>query len=237
MPKQQHFGRRRAVHRGSPPGEAAVLAPFQRHAHDLEDACLRFAVIVEGREWLVEVPIARVQLIFDQAGRSLGCRMPRQLGARRHRTVGGFFDSIKSAYKSATRVVKHALPKVAQQAIHHVEKTAEKGAKMAWDAHMLAKDVVLSDAFSAGLVAASFAVPALAPAAAAVNAARILVRQVETGKKAAEMVARGIQQTPQIVAAIRKGDLAKLNAQKLVTQARKGSGVAQQMMGALRQLR
>lgn len=216
---------------------AAVIQPFARHAHDLSDAVFRFACIVDGRRWTVEVPLRSVQISFEKHARALGCPLPRSLGARtEHRTIGGFFDSIKKAYKSVTRKVKHALPKVAQRAIHHVEKTAEKAAAVTWRAHMLAKDIVKSDAFAAAMVGASFVVPALAPAAAAVIAARTMLRNIEAGKQAAQAIARGVQQTPAMLQAITRGQRTKQNAKTLVTQAKQGSTVARQFMGAFRQL-
>lgn len=215
----------------------SVIQPFRRHAQDLSSATFRFAAIVDGRRWTVEVPLRSVQISFEKHARAVGCPLPRSLGARtQHRTIGGFFDSIKKAYKSVTRKVKHALPKVAQRAIHHVEKTAEKAAKYTWDAHMIARDIVKSDAFAAGLVGASFVVPALAPAAAAVVAARTMLKNIDAGKRAAQAIARGVQQTPAMLQAITRGQRAKADAQTLVTSAKTGSTVARQFMGAFRQL-
>lgn len=216
---------------------SSIVLGIERFVRDYNDAHLCVPVVVDGREWLVEIPVGRIRLIYHQAAREEGVTLPRALGSN-CRTVGGLFSSLKKAYKRVTRKVKKALPKVARRALHHVEKTAEWGAGKVIDAHKMALNVVKSDAFAAGLVGASFLVPALAPAAAAVVAARAMIAKVEAGKRLAEGVKKGIvQMSPAVAKIIGEGKQQQANAKTMVSAARSGNNTAMQFMGALRQLK
>lgn len=210
-----------------------VTEPFAPHVHSLESAELVFVVIIDGREWTVRMPLSRVQVAFENEARRMGCALPRSLGSAR--TVGGWFSSIKNVYKKATRKVKKALPKVVRRAVHRVEKVANYGAKVAWDAHKKAKDVVLSDTFAYGLTAAAVAVPALAPAAGALHAARAIMKNIDSGVKAAKQLERGIS-SPAVKNALQMAWNTRGASQQLVNKARAGNPAAMQIMGALRQL-
>lgn len=210
-----------------------VTEPFAPHVHSLEGAELMFVVRVEGREWTVVIPLSRVQIAFEKEARRMGCALPRSLGAAR--TVGGWFSSVKNVWKKATRKVKKALPKVARRAVSRVERVANRGAKLAMRGYKVAKDVAKSDAFAYALTAAAVAVPALAPAAGAVMAARTIMNNIDKGVKAAKQLERGIS-NPTINRALKTAWNTRGAAQQLVNQARRGNRGAMGIMGALRQL-
>lgn len=181
------------------------LRPLVR---SLRDSCLFIDVEVDGRTWTVRVPLRKLHVAWCEEARRVGCVMPRRVGCPRN--VGGLFDSVSRAFRSATRAVKRAIPKSVQRAVNRVSKLARGAVRTGKKALRAAKGIVKSDAFAAGLVGASFLVPALAPAAAAAIAAQ-------------QMVARG--------------EKAAAAAKQVIRQARAGSKHAQQVMGALRQLR
>lgn len=209
---------------------AEVLMP---HVHSLDSAEVSFVVIVDGREWQVVVPLRRVQLIFHQEAARVGCPLPRSIGSAR--TLGGWFSGVSKAWKKATRKIKRALPKVARRAISRVEKTANWGAKAAWDAHLVAKKVVTSRPFAYALTAAAVAVPALAPAAGAVHAARAIMKNIEAGHQAAKALASGIK-SPSVNKALQTAWATRGASQQIINKARANNPQAMQIMGALRQM-
>jgi len=197
---------------------------------------VEITIVVDGVPLRVFVPLRQVSVVFGNEFRAVGCPLARRVGASR--SVGGLFSSISKAYKSVTRKIKHAAPKVIQRAIHKVEKTAEFVARPVIDAHKWAfkqgKRLVKSDAFAYGLTAAAFAVPVLAPAAAAVHTARQLMKHYETGVKAAKAVAGGFRSSS-ASHALRQGLAAKNGLIGMVRLAQGGDPRAQQIAGALRQ--
>jgi hypothetical protein len=197
---------------------------------------VELTIVLDGMPLRVFIPLGQVSIAFGEEFRAVGCPLARRVGSAR--TVGGFFSSIKKAYKSVTRKAKSLAPKVIRRAIHKVEKAAETVARPVIAAHMwgfnAAKRVVKSDAFAYGLTAAAFAVPVLAPAAAAVHTARQLMKHYETGVRAAKAVAGGFR-SPAAGNALRQGLAAKNGLIGMVRLAQGGDPRAQQIAGALRQ--
>lgn len=134
-------------------------------------------------------------------------------------------------YNPMAASVRAVVPKHTYRSI---ERAAQHTARSAFHA---ARNIAKSDEFAAALTAASFAVPALAPAAAAVIAAQKLQHQIHAGTKAAEEIARIGHVTPQLAHALHVGRVARHNAHQVIAGAQQGNRSAQELVGALRMFR
>lgn len=76
-------------------------------------------------QWFI--PLAHVQLRFGEELARVGCPLRQTVSGPP--SVGGFFDSVAHAYKSATRAVKKAVPKALSKAASSVTRAAERGAR------------------------------------------------------------------------------------------------------------
>lgn len=207
-----------------------------------------------------------------------------QRAMARHLGPGVGFINFKKAWRSVKRTARGALkspgafltaplkiataplgqlaPKIARDAAQSITRKAEKTANKAVK---VGRDIARSDEFAAALTAASFAVPALAPASGALLAARSLDKQIASGTKAARQLASGAQsafrgaqqltgnrsgggsgnlwkrmravQRQQLMRKVKDGADARSAAIRAVAAAKQGDPRAMALMGALRMFR
>lgn len=177
---------------------------------------------LNGSSVAVLVPLRRVRVEFGRELAAVGYPY-EAVGAVE--SVGGFFSSIKKAVKRVGKAAKGAVRKAAKG----VSRVARKyGTK----ALAYGKRIVRDKRFRAGLAIASVAVPALAPAAAAVETANRALDYYERGKRVAERVARGIER-PGDVAKLAAGAAAQEAIGVIAQRAQRGDVDAQRFVGGL----
>lgn len=182
---------------------------------------------VNGRTVKVFIPLGRVWLHFDNELQAVGCPSAASVGAPF--SVGGFFDFVKRAASSVAKAAKHVVPKAIQRAASKVAAVAKRyGGVIAQGAKFLGKNPV----FRGALMAASLAVPALAPAAAALEIANRASAVYQKGLAAAKAIKAGVH-TVQNVDAVRRGLMARSQVQAVIQQAHRGDPRARQLVGAL----
>jgi hypothetical protein len=178
---------------------------------------------VNGRTVKVFIPLSRVWLTFDEELQRVGCPSAASVGAPF--SVGGFFDFVK---KAASSVVRKVVPKAIQRAATRVVATAKKFGAAAYKG---AKAVASNPVFRGAVIAASFAVPALAPAAAALEIANRAAKVYAAGQQAAKAIKAGVN-TAQNIDAVRRGLIARQQVQAVVQRAHAGDPRAKQLVGA-----
>lgn len=182
---------------------------------------------VNGRAMKVFIPLGRVWFVFDQELQRVGCTSAAQVGAPF--SVGGFFDFVKKAAKSVASVAKRVVPKAIQRAASRVVAVAKHyGGKVVAAGKAIGRNPI----FRGALVAASLAVPALAPAAAALEIANRASAVYQKGLAAAKAIKAGIH-TAQNVDAVRRGLVAREQVQAVIQRAHAGDPRARQLVGAL----
>lgn len=182
---------------------------------------------VAGRGLMqVFIPLSRVWLSFDQELQRVGCPSAASVGAPF--SVGGFFDFVKKAAKS---VVHRVVPKAIQRAASKVVATAKKYGALAAKG---AKAIGTNPVFRGAMIAASFAIPALAPAAAALEIANRAMQAYKLGMNAAKAIKQGVH-TAENVAAVAKGLTARNQLQAVIQRAHAGDPRARQVVGAFQQ--
>lgn len=201
---------------------------------ELADGGAIVRAVVSGERYAVFVPLHRIKLEFAKELDRVDVSMGPAVGAP---SVGGLFSSLKKAYKSATRSIKRVLPKAVRRSIGRVEKIANKVARkthqIATTAARAGKAVITSPYFRAGMAAAAFAVPALAPGVLALEAANQYVKRAETVANAVKKLDRGIG-TAIDLATKRQGDQLKKGFGAILQRASGGDKKAQQFVGAMR---
>jgi hypothetical protein len=183
-------------------------------------------IVIDGRLLQVFVPLAHVWISFEEELQRVGCPSSASVGAPF--SVGGFFSFVKKAVKSIGKAVKRVVPKAIQRAASKVVHVAKKYGGKAISA---AKSVVRSPILRGALVAASFAVPALAPAAAALEVANRVANTYDKGVAAAKLIKRGIR-SPALVAQVTAGLAARQGLGGIIQKAQRGHPMARQVMGA-----
>lgn len=139
---------------------------------------------------------------------------------------GAVTSAAGSLYNTAASVVKDPIG-----AAKSVYNTAERyGGKFV----EAAGTVVRSPYFRGALVAASFAVPALAPVAGAVEAVNQAYNYYETGKKAAEDIKAGYETAENVAKVVRGIDTGKAVAD-IIGKAQGGDPRARMFVGAMQQ--
>lgn len=188
-------------------------------------------VQLSSRKLNVFVPLTRVWLTFDNEMQRVGCPSAAAVGAPF--SVGGFFSFIKKAAKSIGSAAKRLVPKAVQRAAAKVASVAKKygGAALKYG-----RMVASNPWIRRGLMAASVAVPMLAPVAGAVELANRASDAYNKGIAAARQIRAGVQ-TAENMARVARG----LNARNFVTGvvqlAQQGDSRARQVAGALQGLR
>jgi len=191
--------------------------------------------VVDGTEHQVWIPLRFIWSLFHGELQACGCPIAQEIGAPM--TVGGFFSSIKRAVKRGYRKAKKAARKVVRKAVpKRLRKAARKVYNLAKRIARGAYKIVTTREAQAVVAALGVAIPALAPAAAAVVAAQEGLRYLDRGAKAAKAIARGAKATPKLVAAMRKAKRTKAEFDRRAQQAKAGSRSAQEFVGALAQL-
>jgi hypothetical protein len=186
---------------------------------------------VNGNLYEVFVPLGHIVVRFDDELSRVGCALPTAVGACA--TVGGFWGSIKRAYKKTTRAVKRVVPKAIKRAAKRVRKFAAK--------HVIpilrtAKGIIQSRAAQAIVATISTAVPVLAPAGAAVLAAQEALRHIDMAADAAKKIEQGVKLTRKLKQQLVDGHKAKSVLQVAARQAKAGDKQARQLFGAIQQL-
>lgn len=184
------------------------------------------SVRVDGQNMQVFVPLARVFLHFDEQLAGVGCPFE---GVGEPMSVGGFFSWVK---KAASSVAAKVVPKAIQRAAANVVSTAKR-----YGAHALsaAKAIGTNKYFRMGLTAAAFAVPALAPAAAALEIANRVKSYYAIGVNAAKQIQAGVH-TAQNAALVARGLASKNAVAQIIAQAQRGDPRAKQLIGAFQHL-
>lgn len=182
-----------------------------------------------GRTIKVFIPLSRVWLTFDEELQRVGCPSAASVGAPF--SVGGFFSFVKKAASSIASVAKKVVPKAIQRAATRVVATAKRYGAAAVKG---VKTVTSNPIFRGALIAASFAVPALAPAAAALEIANRAAKIYSAGQTAAKAIKAGYN-TVQNVDAVRRGLMARQQVQAVVQRAHAGDPRAKQLVGAFQQ--
>ena len=177
---------------------------------------------VEGRLLRVFVPLSRVWLTFANELGAAGCPMEPAVGACY--SVGGFFRRIKRAVKRGGRRARRAV----RRATRKVRRTAKRYGGQALR-------IARSKYVRGGLAAASFAVPALAPAAAGLEAAHRALSHYEAGRRAAQRIKRGLR-SPGDGARMARAIAIRRGTRGIIRRARAGDQRAMQWMGAFRNL-
>lgn len=197
-----------------------------------------WATLDDGRRRQIFVPIRRVWVQFESELQAVGCPDsgavgcigPRALavGYPGQLSVGGLFDFVKKAVSKAGSVAKRLVPKAIQKAASKVVATAKRygGAVVKG-----AKTIGRSPVFRGAVIAASFAVPALAPAAAALEIANRAAGYYQQAQAAAKQIQAGMK-TASNVAAVARGLQAKKALAGVIKQAQRGDPRARQIVGA-----
>ncbi len=180
--------------------------------------------------WDVFVPVSSMHIVFSREMARAGCPMEPAVGGC-HSAVG-LFGGLKKAARKAKRRARRAIRKARRR----VTRGARRYANIATlgQARRL-KRLARSKLLRRGLMVASLAVPALAPAAAALEAANRIYDQVKAGRNAAAQIQRGFS-NPQTIAAMAAGRRAEQGLAGVVRAARGGNRNAQQLIGGLQRL-
>lgn len=175
----------------------------------------------------VFVPLPRVWSHVHEELKAVGCPFPSGMGEPI--SVGSLFGSISHAVSSVAHTVSHAaaavVPKAVQKAAAKVVKTAATVGKAA----------INSKIVRYGLDAAAVAVPALAPAAVALEAAHQAMEHVNEGIAAAKQIKAGIV-TAANYAQAAAGLTHSQAVATIVQKAQAGDAAAQRMVGAFQHL-
>lgn len=163
--------------------------------------------------YTIRFPVPAINAVLDQELSAVGCRMPPGVGE----TGVGLFGGIKRLARRATRPIRRRVRRAVRRATRRVRRAARSAYRASrWGARQGLR-VGRSRAFRAGLGAAAIAVPALAPAAAAVEAANRIYDSYQRGGRAAQL-ATGV-------------------LSRVVGSSRRGDPRAAQIVGAMRQMR
>jgi hypothetical protein len=184
---------------------------------------------INGQLMQVFLPLSQVWIVFDQELQRVGCPGAASVGAPF--SVGGFFSFIKKAAKSIGRAAQRVVPKAIQRAASRVVSVAKKYGGKAISA---AKTVVRSPILRGAVMAASFAVPALAPAAAALEIANRAADYYDKGIQAAKAIKAGIK-NPALLGQVAQGLAAREGMQGIIQRATQGDARARQVIGAFQQ--
>ena len=214
---------------------------LQRLGFQWHDNGIIVSVVIDGRTMQVFVPIRRVWTTFERELQAVGCPSAGAVGCigpdaiavgyPGPLSVGGFFDFVKKAVKSVSKAVKKVVPKAIQRAASKVVSVAKKYGGKALSA---AGSVARSPIFRGALIAASFAVPALAPVAAAVETVNRVAGYYKQGQQAAKLIQRGIK-NPALIAQVAQGIAARKSMATILQEAQRGRPAARQLMGAMQQ--
>ena len=215
------------------------MKQLQALGWDWRDNGVILTVQVDGRKMSVFVPIRRVWVHFENelqavgcpGSAAVGCAGPMSVGGYPQLSVGGFFDFVKKAVRSAGAAVQKVVPRAIQRAASKVVSTAKRYGGAALRG---AVAIGRSPVFRGAVIAASFAVPALAPAALALETANRLASHFQQGLQAAKLVQQGLK-NPRIIGAVAQGVLARKQMSQIINDAKGGHGPAQQIIGAFRQ--
>jgi hypothetical protein len=187
-------------------------------------------VVAGGRTLAVFVPLGRVWVNFDTELQRVGCPSSQSVGAPF--SVGGFFSFVKKAVSSvAKKVVPKAIQRAAAKVVSVAKHTAQRAVRAGVSIGKFAKNVSQNPVFRGALIAASFAVPALAPAAAALEIANRAQQMYARGIEAAKAIKAGAN-TAANLAAVKNGLAAKAGLQGIIQKAKAGDPRARQVVGA-----
>ena len=193
-------------------------------------------VKVDGQAQRVFVPLTKIRIEFGEGMAAVGCPLAPTVGELY--TVSGLFSSIRRAVKKAKKVrhqvVRRAVPRAIRRRADKITRLARRYAQR----RALPITRRLQQGFQSpyaryGAMALS-AIPTTAPMGVAMLAAQNTLSKIDEGRKAAELVRRGIR---------RPGDVGKMLAAQaqrqgvaqLAQAARMGHPQAQQFFGALQQ--
>jgi hypothetical protein len=219
--------------------DAAVMHKLKSLGWDWHDnGVVIWAMMDDGRRRAIFVPIRRVWVQFEDAlqavgcpdAGSVGCIGPRAIavGYPGQLSVGGLFDFVKKAVSKAGSVAKRLVPKAIQKAASRVVATAKRYGGAAIRG---AQAIGRSPVFRGAVIAASFAVPALAPAAAALEIANRAAGYYQQAQHAAKQIQAGMK-TASNIAAVARGLQAKKAIAGVIARAQRGDPRARQVMGA-----
>lgn len=187
---------------------------------------------IDGAPVRVFVPLLWVWDELHKHMLAMGCPM-QDLAVGEPLSVGNIFGSVVHAVSHAVSGAAHAANAAAKAV---VPKAIQKAAvSVVSRAASVGKAAIESKILRYGLDAASVVVPALAPAAVALEAAHQALEHVNEGIKAAQAIKNGVMSAANIA----KATLG-LNTQHataiVVQQAQAGNKAAQQMVGAFKTL-
>lgn len=227
-----HGGHMMRVGEGEPaPAVAAQVAeaikPLTGFGWEWRADGVILTLTIDGTPIRVFAPLQWIWEALHHEMTAVGC--PMQGGVGEPLSVGSIFGSISHAVSS----VAHAVNSVAKAV---VPKAVQKAAAVVVQkAATIGKAAINSKIIRYGLDAAAVAVPALAPAAAAMELAHQALEHVNQGIAAAKAIKNGLSSAANIA----KATLG-LNTQhavaKIVQDAHTGSKPAQQLVGAFQQL-
>lgn len=202
-------------------------------------------VTVDGHRQAVFVPLHRLTLDFGDALASVGCPLLPAVGAEPY-SVGGLFSRIKRAVKKGVKtaaklhavphraIVKRIVPRAIRRKAMEIRRAATRHVKrrVLPFARRL-KQFGQSPYAQYGALALS-AFPATAPVGMSMVAAQRTMAAIDRGRRAAQMVQRGIRR-PQDIRAMLEAQAQQQGVAQLGQLARQGNPQAQQFFGALQQ--
>lgn len=224
-----HFGMRLGEVDGAVHAEVqAAIKPLTGFGWEWRQDGVILTLTIDGSPVRVFVPLQWVWEELHNHMHAMGCPMQAP-AVGEPLSVGSIFGSISHAVSSvahaASSAVKAVVPKAVQKAATAVVSKAASVGKAAIESKILRY----------GLDAAAVAVPALAPAAIALETAHQALEHVNEGIKAAQAIKNGVVSAANVA----KATLG-LNTQHataiVVQKAQAGDKAAQQMVGAFKQL-
>jgi hypothetical protein len=185
---------------------------------------------IDGTPIRVFAPLAMIWEAIHHELTAIGC--PMQSGVGEPLSVGSLFGSIVHAVSSVVTAPVHAVAAVAKAVAPAIKKAANVVVKKAstWG-----KAAINSKIIRYGLDAAAVVVPALAPAAVALEAAHQALSAVNDGIAAAKEIKAGVTTAANTAKAV-IGLKTQQAVAQIVDKAKAADPRAQQFVGALQQL-
>lgn len=199
-------------------------------------------VTVDGHKQQVFVPLRQLTIEFGGAMAEVGCPLLPAIGAEPY-SVGGLFSRIKRAVKKVKKtagrvrhqIVRRTVPKAIRMRAQRIRNRARSYVRRRVMPYARrAKQFAHKSPIARYGAMAMTAFPATAPAGAALMAAQRTMDIVERGKRAAQLVRRGIQR-PNDMRAMALATAQKQGISQLGQLAQGGNPQAQQFFGALQQ--
>ena len=191
--------------------------------HWCENGVVLCVKLDDGQPMCVFVPLNRVWHEFHKELGAVGAPLQAYVGEEI--SVSGLFSGISHALSRAGHAATHAISRAASGVARTATNYAEHAAKFA-------KGAVENKYFRDAVDVAAFAVPALAPAAAAMEVANKAMATYHEGMHAAALIKQGVTSAAN-TAKVAAGLAAKGAVADIIAKAKQGDTRAKQIVGAL----